>query len=145
MRGILLSSILSYFRYICYNNCTEYTASSRRFFCAKMDNNQNHGSFGAAIGGSPALIEAMKRRGIDTSALQQVSPAAANPNPTPPPLPSDTASASAAMPQDLSQTQSQQTQPDSDVTIATKALATMVTNDSKMKRDLVNLKAQGVV
>lgn len=101
---------------------------------------QNTGSFGAAIGGSPELIEAMQRRGMDVSALQQGSATSAVPSPVAPAP--DMASAQAALPQ---QAPAEPQAPDSDVTIAMKALSTVVTNDSKLKRDLVNLRAQGAV
>lgn len=51
---------------------------------------QNTGGFGAAIGGVDALKEAMGRRGIDASLLDQISPAAPGPqSPVAPPLPTD--------------------------------------------------------
>ena len=46
-----------------------------------MDNNT--GSFGSAIGGAEAIKQAMARRGIDASVLQQKSPAAAGSEPMP--------------------------------------------------------------
>ncbi len=110
-----------------------------------MDN-QNTGSFGAAIGGGSALVEAMQRRGIDASALQAQSPASAGGAPVPAPLPEDgMQAAQAALPQGAGVTSPAPSQPDSDVTIATKALATMVTNDSKMKKDLATMQSQGVM
>lgn len=105
---------------------------------------QNTGSFGSAIGGSPELLAAMQRRGIDASALQQVSPASAG-GVSPVPVTPDPTAATAALGQELPQP-AQPTPPDSDNTIAMKALATVVTNDSKMKRDLVNMRSpQGAV
>lgn len=51
---------------------------------------QNTGGFGAAIGGADALKQAMQRRGIDASLLDQVSPAAPGPqSPVAPALPAD--------------------------------------------------------
>lgn len=43
-----------------------------------MDPNANTGSFGAATGGADALKQAMARRGVDASVLQQLTPAAPN-------------------------------------------------------------------
>ena len=52
--------------------------------------NQNLGSFGAAIGGGDALKAAMQRRGVDTSLLDQISPAApGGPSEVAPALPTD--------------------------------------------------------
>ena len=49
---------------------------------------QNTGSFGAAIGGADALKASMARRGIDSSILDQVSPAApSGPSQVAPPPP----------------------------------------------------------
>jgi hypothetical protein len=47
--------------------------------------NQNTGSFGAAIGGGSAIAEAMGRRGMGGGVLQQTSPMSAQgPGATPP-------------------------------------------------------------
>lgn len=101
---------------------------------------ENTGSFGAAIGGNQELMEAMQRRGVDASAMQQMSPGSVG---GAAPMPTDMAAAQAAMPQAMGQPAPQQA-PESDNTIAMKALATVVTNDSKMKRDLATMKAQGL-
>lgn len=54
-------------------------------------NQPNRGSFGAAIGGSGALKQAMERRGIDVGLLEQVSPVAPTaPSEVAPALPADT-------------------------------------------------------
>ena len=51
-------------------------------------NMQNTGSFAAQLGDVSALKQAMERRGIDTSVLDQVSAAApTGPTPTAPPVP----------------------------------------------------------
>ena len=49
----------------------------------------NTGSFASAIGGAGALKAAMDRRGIDSSILDQVSPAGGG-SPVAPPLPAGT-------------------------------------------------------
>jgi len=111
-----------------------------------MDPNQNTGSFGAAIGGSDALKEAMQSRGMDTSILDQQSPASAGGAPSIP-IPPTATNPSVGTPDAATAalTPIQAPPPDSEVMIATKALATVVTNDSKMKKDLVSLRGQGVV
>ena len=51
---------------------------------------QNTGSFGAAIGGADALKASMGRRGIDTSLLDNISPASpTGPSEVPSALPTD--------------------------------------------------------
>jgi hypothetical protein len=91
---------------------------------------QNLGSFGRVLGGGASIAEAMKRRNMgQVSANQVQSPASA----VQPPIP-ETAQANAAL--GVTQAAPSPEQPDSEVMIATKALATMVTNDSKMKRDM---------
>ncbi|HEC66787.1 MAG TPA: hypothetical protein ENI23_16050 [bacterium] len=112
--------------------------------------NQNTGSFGAAISNSPgdltALKQVMASRGMDTSALDQVSSGGSPSGQIVAPQPVDPQAAQIALsPTEAPTTPSTPTVPDSDNTIAMKALATVVTNDSKMKRDLVNLRTQGVV
>ena len=53
--------------------------------------NVGTGQFGQAIGGADALKAAMSRRGIDTSMLDQISPAAPGPeSPVAPALPEGT-------------------------------------------------------
>ena len=52
--------------------------------------NMNTGSFGAAIGGSSALQEAMARRGMDAGVLQQQSPASPGHTPMPQGIPGPT-------------------------------------------------------
>jgi len=104
------------------------------------DMDSNMGSFGSAIGGSGALMEAMKRRGMDVGMGQVQSPASAGGGAPVAPM-NDMQAASAALPQ----APQQPAPPDSDVTIATKALATMVTNDSKMKKDLATMRTQGTM
>jgi len=105
--------------------------------------NPNTGSFGAPLGDVSALKAAMQRRGIDASILDQISGGTPmGPSPVPPsPEPTNTG----GQPPQAGVTEATPSQPDSDVTIAMKALATVVTNDSKTKRDLVTLRSQGVV
>lgn len=115
-------------------------------FFVIMEPQQNVGSFANAIGGSPELIEAMQRRNLDVSALQQTSPGSVQGTEVPPPIDptmtSGISSAQAALPQGAP---TQPAPPDSDVTLAMKALSTVVVNDSKMKRDLVSLRSQGTI
>ena len=118
-----------------------------------MDPNQNIGSFGAAIGGGSALAEAAQRRGIDLSALQQRSPASAGgapPIPEAPPTinpsvgtPQEAGAALApeGVPQGIPQPQ----EPDTDLRIALTALTKFVGDESKLKKDVLTLRGQGVV
>lgn len=94
----------------------------------------NTGSFGAAIGGGQGILQAMQRRGMDASTAQQQSPTSAGGGV---PMPTDMEAASAALPGAAPAAPT--APPDSDTTIAMKALATVVTNDSKMKRDLATM------
>lgn len=102
---------------------------------------ENTGSFGAATGGSSALKQAMQRRGIDASALQQMTPGSVAGAPPMPQAP-DMQAAQAAM--GMPGQPAQPTAPESDTTIAMKALATVVTNDSKMKRDMATMRPGGI-
>lgn len=104
--------------------------------------NQNAGSFGAATGGSKELLAAMQRRGIDASALQQVSPGSAGGTaPVPPNV--EMQAASSALPQP--EQAPQQPQEDSELKIALKALGGFVTSEGKMRRDLATGRQQGMI
>lgn len=86
-----------------------------------------------------AIRAAMERRGMSIGATQQMTPT--TPAAQPMPQPTDIQAASAALPP-TGQPQPAQP-PDSEIMIATKALATMVTNDSKMKKDIATMRTQG--
>jgi hypothetical protein len=124
-----------------------------------MVDGQNIGSFGAPIGGGSALAEAMSRRGIDLSALQQTSPASA---PGAPPLPTgampqggDLATAQAAMPQEVPgampgavpgatpEPESQSTNPE--LMSAIEALGGFVKSEGQTRREVVKARTQGLV
>ena len=111
-----------------------------------MDPNQNTGSFGAATGGADVLKQAMARRGIDASVLDQMSPGSvAGTTPVPEGMPQSAPTSGGGGLPTSGMTAPQAPPPESDVTIAMKALSTVVTNDSKMKRDLAIMRTQGVV
>jgi len=105
-----------------------------------MDQKPNTGSFASPIGGSPALIASMQRRGMDVGMGQVQSPASAGGGTPIAPM-NDMQAASAALPQ----APQQPAPPDSEILIATRALATMITNDSKMKKDLATMRTQGTM
>jgi hypothetical protein len=107
------------------------------------------GAFFVFMDNTAAIQEAMSRRGMGgLGATQQMAPGSIAPQPMPQPTEMD--AAAAALPPEMGQQQpmgapAQPTQPDSDTTIAMKALATVVTNDSKMKKDLVAMRGTGGV
>ena|SRR3990167_11210949 len=105
----------------------------------------NTGSFASTIGGSDALKQAMMRRGIDASALSQVSPGSVAGGSSVAPAVPETASANAAlggMPQG-GQTPSEE--PESDLRIALQALTKFVSSESSLKKDLIGLRNQGAI
>ena len=119
-----------------------------------MDPNQNTGSFGAAISNSPqdlsALKQAMQTRGMDVSALDQVSGgsvAGTPPIATPQDITgtSDIAGAQAALPTGVPQTPQAPQEPDSDMQIALKALVGVTKSESKLKQSVLDLRGQGMV
>jgi len=100
------------------------------------------GSFGASIGGSNSLKQAMSRRGIDASVLDQQSPASvggqsAVPTSVPVTNPSigTTPSAEVTPPK----------QDDSELKIALKAMSGFIGSEGKLRRDLVGYQNQGLV
>ncbi len=111
----------------------------------------NTGSFGAAIGGSSALMEAMQRRGMDTSALQQMSPAAAGGNIPMPQAPSQLSVARAALPMEETNaspapTTGPASEPrDPELSIAMEALGSFVKSSGQTRRDLAKGRMQGIV
>ena len=104
---------------------------------------QNTGSFGAAIGGSDALKQAMGRRGMDASALDQVSPAApTGPSSVAPGIPPDAnmgAAAPGAAPVDpaMGTMEEKQTPRSAEMEIALKALADTVKTENKIAETLI--------
>jgi len=113
--------------------------------------NPNTGSFGAAISNSPqdlsALKASMQSRGIDTSALDQMSGGSVAGTQVAPPMPSESTMAQAALPQDPAAGVTQPTakEPDSDVTIAVKALGGLIKSDSDLKKSVVQMRSMGAV
>ena len=97
-------------------------------------------SFGAAIGGGGALKEAMTRRGIDASVLDQQSPAAGGSSvpmgvPTTNPDVGSMPSSAVAPPKEE----------DNELKIALKAMSGFIGSEGKLRRDLVTMKSQGLV
>ena len=116
---------------------------------------QNTGSFGAATGGGSALAEAMQRRGMDTSILQQITPGGGGGDTPMPQNPGDLQSAQAALPNESvqaspePQTASQTPQPapptDPELMVAMEALGGFVRQAGNTRRDVVKAKSQGIV
>ena len=109
----------------------------------------NIGSFGAAIGGGSALAEAMQRRGIDISTLQQQSPASAGGGVPIPQDPSQVQAAQAAIPQGTPAPQGT-TQPkpeptDPELMVAMEALGGFVKSAGSTRRDLAKARVGGLV
>ena len=94
------------------------------------------GSFGNSIGGAGALKAAMQRRGIDSSILDQVSPASAGPqSPVSPAIPQDAPNVAPSIDQTLQppqQTASKQPARSAEMDIALKALSGVVKTESKI-------------
>jgi len=110
-----------------------------------MDPNQNTGSFGAAIGGSDALKEAMQSRGMDTSILDQQSPASAGGAPSIP-IPPTATNPSVGTPDAATAALTPTPkEPDSETLIASKALAGVLKADGEVKKMIVQLRGQGLV
>ena len=103
----------------------------------------NTGSFGSAIGGSQELMAAMQRRGIDVGAAQATSPASAVGAPVPPAP--DMASASMALGGQPASAAPAAEEPESDLRIALSALTKFVGDESKLKKDVITLRGQGVI
>lgn len=116
--------------------------------------NPNTGSFGAAISNGPqdltALKEAMQRRGVDTSALDQMSGSSAG-GATPMPQPvSDLSAAQAAIPTEAGATAGvtapTKTEPtDPELASAIDALGTFVKTGGQTRRDLAKGRIQGII
>ena len=112
---------------------------------------ENRGSFGAAIGGSQALTEAMERRGMDVSALQVTSPASA---PGAPPIPQDPSQLDAAQVA-IGQPPSGATTPtptappppptDPELMVAMEALGTFVKSAGSTRKELAKARVSGIV
>jgi len=104
----------------------------------------NTGSFAGPIGGSQELLAAMQRRGIDASALQQVSPGSVG-GASPVPAAPEAAMASAALGGEVPVAGPAAPAEDSELKIALKALSGFVQSEGKLRRDLVTPKPQGIV
>ena len=108
----------------------------------------NTGSYGAAIGGGSALAEAMQRRGIDMSAIQQQSPASARGGVPIPQDPSQVQAAQAALPQAQPQsvgvTQPTQSS-DPELMSAIEGLSGFVKSAGQTRRDLAKARVGGLI
>lgn len=100
-----------------------------------MDNQT--GSFASMLGGSDALKQAMARRGIDVSALQQMSPASAGGQVVVPESVPTTNPDVGGLPQAK--------ESDSELKIALKALGGFVQSEGKLRRDVVNAQSIGTL
>ncbi|KKN11692.1 hypothetical protein LCGC14_1023990 [marine sediment metagenome] len=114
--------------------------------------NENRGSFGAAIGGSQALTEAMERRGIDVSALQVTSPASAGGAPPIPQDPSqlDAAQVAIGQPPSGATTPTPAAAPpppptDPELMVAMEALGTFVKSAGSTRKELAKARVSGIV
>lgn len=108
----------------------------------------NTGSFAAAIGGSQALNEAAKRRGIDLSAIQQTSPASAGGAPPVPPPISDVSTAQSAVGQEVPAQPVQPEAPqstDPELASAIEALGSFVKSGGKTRNELAKGRLQGLI
>ena len=113
----------------------------------------NTGSFGIGLGDISALKESFARRGMDASILDQVSSASAGGAPPIPEAPPTTnpsvgtpqEAGAALAPEGVSQGAPQPQEPDTDLRIALTALTKFVGDESKLKKDVLTLRGQGVV
>lgn len=93
-----------------------------------------------------AIQEAMNRRGMSMGATQQMTQATpASPQMPQAPQPTDMQAAQAAMPmQGVGQPMQQET-PQSDMQIALTALSDLVKSESKLKKDVLQMRMSGAV
>lgn len=112
---------------------------------------QNTGSFGAALGGIDALKASMQSRGIDTSALDQVSAAAPGEQRSPGSLPSNVPQLSSSdqmVANDIAQPQLPTPQTlnpqaqfrSAEAEIATKALKSVIDTDNAIAKQSLGIK-----
>ena len=100
------------------------------------------GSFASALGGSGALKEAMARRGIDASILDQQTPASAGGQTTVPMGVPTTNPDVGSMP---SSAVTPPKEEDNELKIALKAMSGFIGSEGKLRRDVVNARSQGLV
>lgn len=105
---------------------------------------QNMGSFGAPAGGAEALKNALRRRGIDTSVLNQMSAGAAGgPAPVPGQVPQGAPNVAPSIDQSLQPVSPGETKPQArsaEQEIALKALADTVKTENKIAEALIGMR-----
>ena len=114
-----------------------------------MPQNLPGGSFGQATGGMDALKEAMQRRGVDASILDQVTPGAIGGTAPMPQNPSELTTAQAALPQESAPTEPTAPAPaqptDPELSIALEALGGFVKSAGQTRRDVAKARIAGLV
>ena len=121
----------------------------RGFLCIMSEQEQlPGGSFGAATGGTEALRDAMQRRGIDASILDQLTPGAVAGAAPIPQSPSDLSVAQSALPQpEVAPTAGTPTPPptDPELMVAIEALAGFTKSAGNTRRDLAKARVGGLI
>jgi hypothetical protein len=116
-----------------------------------MDPNQNTGSFGQGLGGTDALKQALSRRGIDSSILDQITPASGGASPVAQGIPqtnpnigtTDQQVASQAVPGIPTATIPKIPFRSAEMEIATKAMSGIINTENEIVKQTLKLQGLG--